>query len=62
VDEDPEERQLGIEAGFAWRQFAKRTVVYADLGVTDGMRQGIAHANASGCEVEIRVLGTEWEP
>lgn len=52
----PEERKLGIEAGFAWRECAERTVVYTDLGITDGMRKGIEHAAKAGHEVEFRTL------
>jgi len=60
VDEVPEEREMGIAAGFVWRQFANRTVVYADLGVTDGMRQGIEHAKVNGLPYEVRTLGRDW--
>lgn len=57
MDELPHERALGIEAGFVWRELAKRTVVYVDLGVSRGMGQGIAHAEQLGCPVEYRELG-----
>lgn len=40
-DGDPDERAIGIRAGFAWRLFSTKTVVYTDLGITDGMRKGI---------------------
>jgi hypothetical protein len=36
------ERQHGIDAGLAWRTVAQATVVYTDLGVTKGMKYGIA--------------------
>lgn len=65
-DGDPEQRSLGIAAGFAWRYVAAATVVYVDLGITDGMRAGIADA-ARLCRgpvhdhgVEIRTLGGPW--
>lgn len=58
-DTQSEERALGIEAGFAWRAFAARTVVYIDLGISGGMRQGIADAEARGCPVEYRALDAE---
>ena len=32
----PDERQLGIEAGLAWRFVAEATVVYQDLGIRPG--------------------------
>jgi hypothetical protein len=57
-DFDPTERKLGIAAGFAWRDVAQLTVVYEDYGVSDGMRQGIAHAEGIGRAVEMRRL---WE-
>lgn len=55
-DDVPGERTLGINAGFAWRQLARKTVVYTDLGVSRGMELGIADARERGCEVEIRTL------
>jgi len=58
-DSVPEERELGILAGFAWREGA-RTVVYTDLGVSAGMVQGIHHAQSVGSDIEYRTLGGEW--
>jgi hypothetical protein len=55
-DKRPEERRLGIEAGFAWRALAKKTVVYTDLGVTVGMQKGIDHAVKSGHTIEMRSI------
>lgn len=43
-DEVPEERDRGIGAGFAWRELADATVVYADLGISQGMKHGISAA------------------
>jgi hypothetical protein len=43
-DTIPEERKLGIEAGFEWRAGAEATVVYIDFGVSMGMKYGIAAA------------------
>lgn len=59
-DEVPEERALGIEAGFAWREVAHLTVVYTDLGYSSGMRRGIAHAQGIGHPIVYRTLGGEW--
>lgn len=56
-DEDPAERAAGINAGFAWRKLATKTVVYTDRGITGGMRYGIEHAKEHGHAVEYRVLG-----
>ena len=55
-DDIPEERQLGINAGLAWKVVAEATVVYADLGITAGMHYGISQAKKQGLEVEIRYL------
>ena len=51
-DGKPDERRLGISAGFAWRAVAEATVVYADLGITPGMIDGIAHATAMNRPIE----------
>jgi len=40
-DHVPEDRKLGIKAGFYWRDVAEQTNFYIDLGMTDGMVQGI---------------------
>lgn len=53
----PAERKLGIEAGLAWGQAADLTAVYFDLGISEGMRQGIARAQAEGRPVEYRSIG-----
>ena len=55
-DNEPSERQKGIEAGLAWRFVADATVVYVDRGVSKGMRYGIQTAKASGIPVEYRTL------
>jgi hypothetical protein len=58
-DDVPEERKLGIEAGFAWRDAAAKTVVYTDLGTSSGMEAGVQDAEAKGRPVEYRSL-PEW--
>ena len=55
-DEIPEERVRGIDAGFAFRALASRTVVYTDRGVTPGMLAGVAHSTVVGCPVVYRTL------
>jgi len=55
-DEVPEDRKLGIEAGFFWRDVADKTVFYKDLGLTDGMVKGMEDCDKKGKEYEIRVL------
>jgi hypothetical protein len=56
-DSDPAERRLGIEAGLAWLAAADASVVYADLGISLGMAEGIARAVKSGVVVEFRLIG-----
>jgi hypothetical protein len=55
-DTIPDERRLGIDAGLAWGRVAEATVVYADRGVSRGMREGVARARAEGRPVEVRWL------
>jgi len=55
-DNTPAERRLGIDAGFEWREAAHRTVVYTDLGISDGMKEGIADAKHKRRDVEYRQL------
>jgi hypothetical protein len=56
ADSDPAERQWGIDAGLAWLLAADASVVYADLGISDGMRQGIKSAKETGLTVEYRSI------
>ena len=56
-DSLPEERALGMLAGFIWGQQAKLTVVYTDLGISPGMQLGIERAQLEQRLVEIRQLG-----
>lgn len=55
-DNNPEERKLGIEAGFLWREGASATVVYTDYGISNGMKQGIQDAEVKGRPIEYRKL------
>jgi hypothetical protein len=59
-DNDPAERKLGIEAGFAWREAAERTVFYVDLGWSRGMKQGHEDCVMKGRPFETRRLGGCW--
>ena len=56
-DGDPQERKIGMEAGFRWIERADRTVVYLDRGVSSGMRAGIEAAREAGRPIEYRKLG-----
>ena len=51
------ERQLGIDAGLAWGAQAELTAVYMDLGVSGGMRYGVAKAKEAGRPIEYRRIG-----
>ena len=55
-DEDPLEREIGITAGFAWRDVADLTVFYVDLGWSAGMLRASMHAQKSGFAYETRNL------
>lgn len=55
-DAIPEERQLGIDAGLAWKAVAHASVVYTDRGITSGMHYGIKAAQEAGIPVEFRRL------
>ncbi len=55
-DEDPHERQWGIDAGLAWGAKAEATVVYTDCGISRGMEYGIANAQKAGRPIEHRTL------
>ena len=56
-DDDPAERQLGIELGYAWGSYADKVVVYRDRGVSTGMQAAVDFYRLSlGMEVEYRYL------
>ncbi len=64
-DNDPAQRKLGIEAGFAWRVLADSTIIYSDLGISRGMIAGIKDAerlqiDGDDHKIEYRELGGEW--
>ncbi len=55
-DDKPEERQLGIEAGFAWKQDADFTVFYVDLGWSGGMKLARNYCREAGHRYHVREL------
>lgn len=61
-DNKPEERALGIEAGLVIGLAMRRTVVYTDRGISEGMRHGIDCARREHRVVLTRKLGGEWSP
>jgi len=64
-DLDPEERKLGMEAGFEWAKCLANNlplctvgvVVYTDLGISKGMQEGISRHQAAGLFIEYRSIG-----
>lgn len=61
-DDVPEDRKLGIEAGFYWRDVADKSVFYKDLGMTKGMVQGISDCVDKEKPYEIRTLPNDlWQ-
>ena len=55
-DAKPEERALGIEAGFVWGDVAHAVVFYLDRGWSNGMRLGLERAKRRGVAIEHRYL------
>ena len=59
-DTVPDERTLGIMAGKAWEECAKKSAVYVDRGVSSGMELGVKLARAAGRKVVRRRFGNNW--
>jgi len=62
-DNEPDERALGIAAGFAWRVVADRTVFYVDRGWSSGMLAGLQDCKELGLPFVVRTLPgcpVEW--
>ena len=55
------QRALGMQAGFAWGARADLVAIYADYGISNGMRLGIQLAQERGQKVEFRYLEKEKE-
>jgi hypothetical protein len=55
-DDVPEERRMGMEAGFAWGALGQKVVVYDNLGISKGMEEGMARAKELGIPIERRKL------
>lgn len=61
-DKIPEERKLGIKAGFFWRDVSTKTVFYMDLGMTSGMNEGIKDCEDKNKPYEVRHLSPDlWD-
>ena len=61
-DTIPEERELGIAAGLAWKRVAEASVIYTDRGITNGMKAGIKTAEEAGIPVEYREIAWRSQP
>lgn len=55
-DKIPEQRAKGIEAGLAFKKVINKTVVYTDLGISQGMQYGIDDAKRNGRIIEYRKI------
>ena len=55
-DATPDERKLGINAGFAWGNVAHQVAVYTDFGITSGVQLGIDRHMANGLNIVYRKL------
>ena len=53
-DTKPDERKLGIEAGYAFWPLAEKMVVYIDYGVSGGMSKAIDMWKS---DIEFRKIG-----
>ncbi len=60
-DSDPQERKLGMEAGFAWGAAAGLVAVYEDYGISQGMRDGIQRAHDRNQKTVFRRIGRNDE-
>lgn len=59
-DADAQQREVGIESGFAWHEAAELVAVYEDLGISSGMTRGIEWATKMGVPIEHRFIGGKW--
>jgi hypothetical protein len=55
-DDIPEERQLGIDAGLAWKEVADKHVFYIDYGMSAGMVYAKHHSIKINIPIKIRKI------
>lgn len=55
-DSIPEERELGIQAGFAMNKCIDTVLVFGDLGLSKGMLRGIATHGEAGKTVMLKSI------
>jgi hypothetical protein len=60
-DAVPEERELGISAGFVWADLAELRAIYVDRGISIGMGRGILRALETRQLVTFRSLERDEE-
>ena len=53
-DEIPIERELGINAGLAWKEVADIHVFYVDYGYSPGMKYALQYATDNNIKIEER--------
>lgn len=59
--EDPVNRAKGLELGEAWRAVAEATIVYTDIGISEGMKLAVQRARELGQSVICREI-QGWKP
>lgn len=60
-DTIPEERALGVAAGFAWADKADYVVFYMDRGWSLGMIAAYQRYRKNGPPVRFCYIGSDWE-
>lgn len=60
-DRDPDERKLGIAAGFAWADAAEKVYFYTDRGFSQGMADALERVIEKGTPYEFRRLGIDGD-
>lgn len=60
-DKIPEERKIGMDAGWGVIRYSDYTVCYIDYGISNGMAEGIKIAQDFGHKVYNRSIGVNLE-
>ena len=55
-DKNPEERKMGMEAGWAYARYTEASVFYIDFGMSEGMKAGLENAMENKRRIEFRSL------
>lgn len=56
-EDDPKDRQMGIEAGYDFWRFASKIAFYLDMGMTPGMARAFDRARAENLPIDERRIG-----